>query len=328
MIFNNVKIEGQVILAPLAGVSDSSFRILCRKNGAAIVFTEMISADGLIQKNSRTLDYLFFRPTERPIAFQLFGSDPNTLARAVELVESYQPDFIDLNFGCPVKKVVKRGAGAALLKDLNRLAAIARAVVHHTTKPVFAKIRKGWDDKSINALEIAKILEQCGVSAITVHPRTQVQGYRGLSDWDTIRLVKENIGIPIIGNGDVRCAEDAKRMLDETGCDMVMVGRGSLGNPWIFREANYFITTGEKLQHPSLAERLDVILRHLEDAISLKGEKIGLQELRKHLGWYTKGLPNSAQIRDELFRLKNKEDIKSCLIHYFHNISNHEQHKL
>jgi len=324
MIFNQIKSAGRVILAPLAGISDSSFRSICRAMGAAMVFTEMISADGLFQKSSRTIEYLFFREHERPIGFQLFGSDPNVFAKAVEFIEQYQPDFIDLNFGCPVKKVVKRGAGAALLKDVERLEKITKEVVKHASIPVFAKIRKGWDEKNSNALEVAKRLEQCGINAITIHPRTQSQGYHGHSDWHTIKLIKESVSVPIIGSGDVRSAEDARLMLDETGCDLVMVGRGSLGNPWIFREANYFIKTGKKLPPPSLAEKLSVILNHLEDMISIKGEKKGTQELRKHLGWYTRGLPNSATIRAELFQLKNKPEIRTCLTNYFTNLTSYE----
>ena len=319
-----MKLEGCVVLAPLAGVTDSSFRSLCRSMGAAIVFTEMISADGLLQKNVQTLDYLFFRDNERPIGFQLFGSDPHTMAKAVEIVEPFQPDFIDLNFGCPVKKVVTRGAGAALLKDIKLLRKITEQVVRISTIPVFAKIRKGWDEQHINALEVAAILEQCGVKVITIHPRTQVQGYRGHSDWQTIKMLKNSVSIPVIGNGDVRSAEDAKRMIDETGCDLVMIGRGCLGNPWIFRETNYFIKSGKNLSPPTLGEKLNVIFSHLEDIISIKGEKRGLHEVRKHLGWYTRGLPNSTKIRNELFRLKNKNDIKTCLTNYFCDLSKNE----
>lgn len=324
MIFNDIKLEGRVILAPLAGISDSSFRLICRRLGAAMVFTEMISADGLLRKNTRTLDYLFFREPERPIGFQFFGSDPNTFINAIELSEQYQPDFIDLNFGCPVKKVVKRGAGAALLKDVERLESIAREVVKHTSRPVLAKIRKGWDANNNNALEVARRLEQCGVAAITVHPRTQVQGYSGQADWLTIKQVKADVSVPIIGSGDVRSAEDAQRMIDETGCDLVMIGRGSLGNPWLFREANYFIKTGEKIPSPALPEKLDVIKNHLDDMISIKGEKKALQEIRKHLGWYTKGLPDSAKIRAELFRLNTKDEISNCLTKYFDSMATYE----
>lgn len=325
MIFNNRKLTGRVVLAPLAGISDSPFRSICRSMGAAIVFTEMISADGMLQRNVQTLDYLFFREQERPIGFQFFGSDPVTFVKAIELAEQYQPDFIDLNFGCPVKKVVKRGAGAALLKDIDRLEKITRAVVDHTSIPVMAKIRKGWNETSDNAVEIAGLLEQCGISAITIHPRTQNQGYSGQADWRTIKAIKQNVSLPIIGSGDVRSAEDAQRMIDETGCDLVMIGRGSLGNPWIFRETNYYLKTGKKIAPPSLTEKLDVIKNHLEDMISIKGEKKGLQEIRKHLGWYTKGLPNSAKIRAELFKLKNKDELTTCLTKYFVDLADYEQ---
>lgn len=328
MIFNNRKLTGRVVLAPLAGISDSPFRSICRSMGAAIVFTEMISADGMLQRNVQTLDYLFFREQERPIGFQFFGSDPVTFVKAIELAEQYQPDFIDLNFGCPVKKVIKRGAGAALLKDARKIEKIATAVVRNASKPVFAKIRKGWDENSSNAVEIAKILEQCGIAAITIHPRTQVQAYRGHSDWHTIKQIKENVSIPIIGSGDVRSAMDAQRMIDKTSCDMVMIGRASLGNPWIFREADYFIKTGKTLPVPWLDEKLNVILSHVEDVIAIKGEKKGLQQLRKHLGWYTKGLPNSTEIRAELFRLKNKDAIKTCLMNYFNDLKTNENYPL
>ena len=324
MFFNEMKLDGRVVLAPMAGISDSPFRNICRNMGAAIVFTEMVSVDGLFQKSSHTIDYLFFRDSERPIGFQLFGSESEIFARAVEIVEQYQPDFIDLNFGCPVKKVVKRGAGAALLKDVDRLEAITREVLKHTSKPVLAKIRKGWDEKNNNALEVAKRLEQCGVNAITIHPRTKSQGYSGHSDWQTIKLIKESISIPVIGSGDIRSAEDARIMLDETDCDLVMIGRGSLGNPWIFKETNYFLKTGKHLPPPTLKEKLNVILKHLEDMVLIKGEKNGLQELRKHLGWYTRGLPNSAKIRAELFQLKDKEEIKTCLIKYFDSIAGYD----
>jgi len=288
--------------------------------GAAMVFTEMISADGLIQGNSKTLDYLFYRDSERPIGFQLFGSEAAIVARAVEMVQQYQPDFIDLNFGCPVRKVVKRGAGAALMKDVARLEAIARETVRHSSLPVFAKIRKGWDENHVNALEVAKILEACGIAAITIHPRTQAQGYRGNADWDTIKQVKRRVSIPVIGNGDVRCAEDAQRMLEATGCDLVMIGRGSLGNPWIFRQANHYLQTGEKLPPPDWQERLAVILNHLNDVITIKGARRAVKEFRKHLGWYTRGLPGSARVRAELFQLKHVAEIKAYLTTYFQNI--------
>lgn len=292
--------------------------------GAAIVFTEMISADGLIKKNPKTLDYLYYRPEERPIGFQLFGSDPYIVAKAVEHVAPYQPDFIDLNFGCPVKKVVKRGAGAALLNDIDKLRTITAEVVRISSVPVWAKIRKGWDDRHINAIEVGKILEQCGVQAITIHPRTQVQLYRGQSDWQMITKLKQSVSIPVIGNGDIWTARDAKRMLEETGCDLVMIGRGCLGYPWIFKESNYLLEMDIILQAPLAQERLRVILEHLEDMVALKGPIHGLHEMRKHLGWYTKGLPKSTQIRAELFKLKERHDIEALLTTYFGEIEGYE----
>lgn len=320
MIVNDIKLAGRVVLAPLAGISDSSFRSICRRLGAAMVFTEMISADGLIQKNARTLDYLYFRAAERPIGFQLFGSDPAVMAQAVELIEPYQPDFIDLNFGCPVKKVIKRGAGAALLKDLDRLESITRAVVKHASRPVLAKIRKGWDLNNNNALEVAQRLEQCGVAAITVHPRTQAQGYGGQADWQTIKAIKRKVSILVIGSGDVRCAEDAQRMIDETGCDLVMIGRGALGNPWIFQQATALLENGQTLSPPALSERLEVMLQHLEDCARVRGELVAVFEMRKHLGWYTHGLPGSSQMRANLFRLKSIASIKELLQDYFRQL--------
>lgn len=324
MIFNDIKLAGRVVLAPLAGITDSSFRIICRQLGAAMVFTEMISTDGLVRNNSRTLEYLFFREAERPIGFQLFGSEPDSFVRALSIVEPYQPDVIDLNFGCPVRKVVKRGAGAALLKDIDRLEAITRAVVQHASRPVLAKIRKGWDEQRSNTLEVAKRLEQCGIAAITVHPRTKMQGYAGRSDWQIITRIKRQVSVPIIGSGDVRSAEDAQQMIDETGCDLVMIGRASLGNPWIFQQAHHFIQTGEKLPPPNFQQRLTIIQQHVGDIIAMKGEKIALQEIRKHLGWYLKGLPHSAKIRSELLQLKSRTDLMSYLTCYFNDLMSHE----
>lgn len=324
MKLNEIHLDGRVILAPLAGISDSPFRNICRGFGAAMVFTEMISVDGLLRNNRRTLEYVFFRESERPIGFQLFGSDPDAFVRALSIIEPFQPDAIDLNFGCPVRKVVKRGAGAALLKDIDRLEEITRAVVQHSSRPVMAKIRKGWDNKNDNALEVAKRLEQCGVAAVTIHPRTQAQGYAGRADWETIAIIKRELSVPIIGSGDVRSGEDAQRMIDETGCDLVMIGRASLGNPWIFQQANHFLKTGHKLPPPNLGQRLEVIQRHLADLVAVKGERIALREIRKHLGWYLKGLPNSGKVRNELFQIKGGSELMNHLIAYFAELSNYD----
>ena len=328
MIFENVNIEGKIVLAPMAGITDSPFRAICRKKGAALVFTEMISADGLVQGNRRTLDYLFFREMERPIGFQLFGSDANIISRAVEIVAPYLPDFIDLNFGCPVKKVVKRNAGSALMKDVSTLQRITEAAVRTSPAPVFAKIRKGWDDSLINAIEIAKLLEQCGVCAVTIHPRTKAEQFRGHSDWSFIHRLKQEISIPVIGSGDVFSAEDAKQMLEETGCDLVMIGRASLGNPWIFEQANHFLESGESLPPPNATERLLIIHRHLRGIIELRGSECGVREMRKHISWYLKGLPDSSKIKTELYKLTTENQVIDCLSYYFDRISDYEQQQI
>lgn len=307
-------------MAPLAGITDSSFRAICRQMGAAAVFSEMVSVDGLVQGSEKTKDYLKFRTAERPIGFQLFGADAEIFGEAVDIVMQLLPDFIDLNFGCPVKKVVKRGAGSALLKDLNKLKAITEIVVRRSTVPVFAKIRKGWDSETVNAIETAKLLEQCGVAAITIHPRTQTQQFRGNADWTAIAGVKQAVSLPVFGNGDIRNAEDVKRMFDETGCDFVMIGRAALGNPWIFEQANYYLKTGKMLALPSLNERLKIILKHFDDKIDLSDTKTALMELRKHLSWYLKGLPGCAKIRAELFGLTDAAVVKETIIRFFHDL--------
>ncbi|MBC8180336.1 tRNA dihydrouridine synthase DusB [candidate division KSB1 bacterium] len=320
MTFDNLKLDGKVVLAPMAGITDSSYRVICREMGASMVFSEMISADGLYRKNENTQDYLFFRQNERPIGYQLFGSDPGIMPIAVDMLLTFRPDFIDLNFGCPVTKVVKRGAGAALLKDIPTLTRIAKGVVRLSTVPVFAKIRKGWDEQNINAYEVARILEQCGIKAITIHPRTRAQQFGGRSDWDVITKIKNIVSIPVIGSGDIQSAQDAKKMLDETGCDLVMIGRGALGNPWIFKQANYFLKTGQHLPEPNLTERLKVILNHFDDKIKMSGPQSAMFEMRKHFAWYVKGLPGCTDLKVELFKLKNIDDIRNTLNNYFQDL--------
>jgi len=320
MTFENLKLDGKVVLAPMAGITDSSYRVICREMGASMVFSEMISADGLYRKNENTQDYLFFRQNERPIGYQLFGSEPGIMPIAVDMILTFKPDFIDLNFGCPVTKVVKRGAGAALLKDIPTMTRITREVVRLSTVPVFAKIRKGWDEQNINAFEVAKSLEQCGIKAITIHPRTRAQQFSGKSDWEVIRKIKRIVSIPVIGSGDIRNAHDAKRMLDETGCDLVMIGRGCLGNPWIFKQADYFLKTGQTLPEPTLNERFEVILNHFDDKIKMSGPQSAMFEMRKHFAWYVKGLPDSTDLKVELFKLKDINEIRNTLSNYFQDL--------
>ncbi len=317
MIFESLKLAGKVVLAPMAGVTDSAFRTICRQMGAAMVFSEMISADGLYQKNQRTRDYLFFLDEERPFGFQLFGSEADIMAKAVEVIVPFKPDFIDLNFGCPVKKVVKLGAGAALLKDIPRLTKITTKVVANCPIPVFAKIRSGWEEQDKVALEVATILEQCGVQAITIHPRSRAQQFRGLSDWHIIAKIKKQVSIPVIGSGDVKSAEETKKMIDQTGCDLVMIGRACLGNPWIFRQANYFLKTGELLPNPDFQEKLKIIFKHFDGKIKINGTRKAVFEMRKHIAWYVRGLPASAKLKANLFKLTDVEDIKNMLSDYF-----------
>ncbi len=320
MKLGQVRIKGQAVLAPMAGISESSFRLLCRQQGAAIVFSEMVSSDGLIRENQRTVDYLKFYPDERPFGVQLFGADPTVVAQSVKIINQFFPDFIDLNFGCPVKKVIRKGAGAAVLKNIQLLRNITSAVVAATSIPVMAKIRSGWDKSSENAVEFARILEDCGVCAITLHPRTQAQMFRGHSNWDLIGEVKQAVSVPVIGNGDIKNPVDAKKMLDHTSCDLVMIGRAAFGNPWIFKQVNQYLDTGSINSQISIESRLNMCLQHLELSVSDKGELRGVREMRKHLAWYVKNLPFSSAFRAALMKLDEADQVKQTLIDYFLNL--------
>jgi len=321
MILGGIEVQGRAVMAPMAGITDSSYRVLCRQQGAAIVFSEMISSEGLIRENKRTTEYLVFKPEERPIGIQLFGANPDVMAEAAKQVEMISPDFIDLNFGCPVKKVIKKGAGAAILKDMALLRQITMAVVKATSLAVTVKIRSGWNESMTNAVEVACILEDCGVAAVTIHPRFQSQLFRGRADWKLIEKVKKAVSIPIIGNGDLDTPDDARRMLDETGCDLVMIGRAALGNPWIFRQINHYLEHGAQHISPvSLDERLNTCITHLELLVSVRGEKRGVREMRKHLAWYIKGLPRSSTLRAILVTLNEVAQVKQTLINYFQEL--------
>ena len=329
MILGNVQLNGRTVLAPLAGVTDSTFRLICKQQGAALVFSEMVSADGLVYKDERSLKYLSFHPEERPIGIQIFGSDPIIMAEATKLVQGFGPDFIDLNFGCPVKKVVKRGAGAAILKDITLLRRITSAVTAVSSIPVTAKIRSGWDVGQINAVEVAKILQDCGVCAVTIHPRTQFQLFKGQADWNIIHQVKRAVSIPVIGNGDVRNPNDAKKMLSETGCDLIMIGRAALGNPWIFKQINYYLSNNSQDNTPiSNEHRLAMCLQHLHSILEDKGEYRGIREIRKHFAWYLKGLPHSSSLRAALFKLTDIDQVKEKLYQYFNEINGKQYDKI
>ncbi len=308
--------SGKVILAPLAGISDSPHRLIAKRFGAALVYTEMVSAEGILRGNTGTLRLLCFNLEEKPIGVQIFGSDPERMASACQLINKLKPDLIDLNFGCPAKKVVKKNGGAALLKDLGLLEKIISAVIRSALVPVTVKIRSGWDQNNLVAVQVAKMAEECGVSAITIHPRTQEDGFSKKADWNIIAQVKKEVNIPVIGSGDVFSPQDARNMLACTGCDAVMIGRGSLGNPWIFSRTNHFLKFGELLPKPSFDEKIKICLEHVKLAVKKKGEYVGLRSTRKHMVWYTKGMPFSKELKQRLFVLKTLNEVKQVFYQY------------
>ena len=305
----------------MAGTTDFPFRMICRELGAGLVFSEMVSVEALIREHKRTHGMLRSDTAERPVAFQIFGSKPASMAEAAHIVSQGEVDFIDINMGCPVPKILKSGAGSALLRDLGLAKVIMSAVVNASKVPVTVKIRLGWDANNIVAVDLAQAAESLGIAAVTVHGRTKAQGFSGSADWSMIKAVKDSVGIPVIGNGDVRAAEDAKRMMEETGCDGVMIGRAIQGNPWIFREAKAYLETGVVPPPPTCEERQAVMLRHLKDMIKLSGEYIGVREMRKHLCWYTKGLPGGAEFRERINHLSGKDEVKQEIGEYFESVT-------
>ena len=305
----------------MAGITDIPFRLMARKYHVGLVFTGLISVDGLVRKSEKTLRLFRFLPEERPIGIQLFGHDPQVFREAVSIISEFSPDLIDLNLGCPAKSVVKRGAGAALLKNLSQIQKIAEAVVPSSPVPVTAKIRSGWDDSSIVAVEIAKILEATGISAVTVHARTKDKGFKGKADWSVIQAVRQAVSIPVIGNGDVTSPQEAKQMLEQTGCDMVMVGRGALGRPWIFHHIEHYLKTGTLLEEPSFREQIENCLEHYRLALQYLPENRAVYEMRKHIAWYVKGMPGASEFRKEIFMFTDPEQVISRLCAFGENFA-------
>ena len=314
----NVEIKNQVVLAPMAGISNTAYRQIIKEMGAGLIFAEMVSDKALVYGSEKTFDLLKMSDMERPIVQQIFGSDVDSFVKAAKLVEDkMHPDIIDINMGCPVPKVaIKSQAGSALLKNPAKIKEIVSAVVKAVSVPVTVKIRSGWDQNSVNAVEVAKVIEEAGASAITVHGRTRAQGYSGNADWNIIKQVKETVSIPVIGNGDVTSAEKAKEMLDFTGCDAVMIGRGVLGNPWLINECVSYLESGFIPPKPSAREKIEMLKRHYQLLVDSTSEKQAILEIRTHALWYIKGMPKSAYIKNEICKTKNSEDLFKILNDY------------
>ena len=310
----NVVIKNRVVLAPMAGICNSAFRRICKEMGCGLIYAEMVSDKAISYNNQKTIDMLFMTEKERPIVQQIFGSDKDSFVIAAKYIyENMKPDIIDINMGCPVPKVALRAqAGSALLKDPEKIYDIVKAVVDAVPIPVTVKIRSGWDKNNINAVLIAQTVEKAGASAVCVHPRTRSQGYSGVADWTVIKAVKESVSIPVIGNGDVKTPEDAKRMIEETGCDAVMIGRGVLGNPWLIKNTVDFFA-GKDVIKPTNVEKIEMSLHHLNYLKELKSEKQACLEIRNHIGWYLKGIEGGNLIKNKIYQTSNICDIISIL---------------
>lgn len=324
MHIGSVKLNNNVFLAPMAGVTDMAFRILCKRQDCGLTYTEMVSAKGLHYKSDNTAELLEIAEEERPAAAQVFGSDPEIVAEAAKQAEAGGASIIDINMGCPTPKIVKNGDGSALMRRPDLVREIVRAAVRAVKAPVTVKTRKGWDDTTVNAVEIAGIAAREGAAAVTVHGRTREQFYSGTADWSIIKQVKGAVDIPVIGNGDINAPEDAKRMLEETGCDAIMIGRGAQGNPWIFKRTTEYLRTGLLLPEPSFEQRVAAIIEHMQMVTRLKGEGIGVKEMRKQAAWYLKGMPGSTRIKAEIFKLTTCAAVEAILHEYLEYLKKNE----
>lgn len=315
----NIDIKNRIVLAPMAGISNTSYRKIIKEMGAGLIYAEMVSDKALCFSNEKTFDLLKMSEEERPIAQQIFGSDKESFIKAAQIIEEkMHPDIIDINMGCPVPKVAVRAqAGSALLKNPDKVYEIVSSVVKAVTVPVTVKIRSGWDEKNINAVEIAKKCEEAGASAITIHGRTRAQGYSGKADWNIIKQVKEAVKIPVIGNGDVTSCYDAKKMIDETGVDAVMIGRGVLGNPWLIKECVDYLNDGKEPEEVSFVDKVQMMRKHYELLAQDKCEKLALLEIRSHIIWYLKGMPQSKEIKNKICQSKTTEDIFNIIDEYY-----------
>lgn len=315
MKIGNVELKNNIILAPMAGLTDLPFRVVCEKYEPGLVVTEMVSSKALLYNDEKTKSLLNMKNEIRPVAVQIFGSDIEAMAFAAKYVSDIA-DIVDINMGCPAPKVVKNGDGSKLLLDINKVYEITKAVVENSKVPVTVKIRKGWDSEHVVAVEAAKKIEEAGASAITIHGRTRSEFYSGIADWDIIKKVKESVKIPVIGNGDVKSPEDAKRLLEQTKCDGIMIGRGALGSPWIFEQVKTYLQDGT-IRKISNKEKLETILKHIELEVAEKGELTGIREMRKHICYYLKGMQNASEIRDNINHIECKEEVKKVLKEYF-----------
>ncbi len=312
----NVELKNNVFLAPMAGITDLPFRILCKEQGCGLVYTEMVSTKGIYFNDLKSASLAKIIKDEKPVAIQLFGSDPEIFKNIMPRLNESDADIIDINMGCPVPKVIKNGEGSALMKNPRLVGEIVKAAVANSNKPITVKIRKGWTRDFVNAVEIAKIIEENGARAVTIHGRTRDQYYSGIADWDIIAKVKKEVSIPVIGNGDIASINDAKKMIEITNCDAVMIGRGAMGNPWIFNRIQIYLNTGKVIDEPNDKEKLEMINRHMNMMVEYKGEKIAVFEMRKHIAWYLKGMKNASTIKNNVYKLTTKDDILNVLNEY------------